>query len=65
MFIRIICFICMIFTFYYLGILHCKQKYISNQIQEIKHVKGEEIKILSSPNANRDDLLKLMYDNRL
>ena len=50
---------------YYLGKAHCKQENISNEIKEIKYVKDKEIKILSRPNANRDDLLKLMYDNRL
>ena len=52
-------------TVYYLGQLHCKQESISNEIKEIKYVKKEEVKILSRPNANRDDLLKLMYNNLL
>jgi hypothetical protein len=65
MFIQIIFFIFLILTVYYLGKSHCKQENISNEIKEIKYVKDKEIKILSRPNANRDDLLKLMYDNRL
>ncbi len=65
MFIRIIFLIFLLFVIYCLGISHCRQINTSNKIKEIKYVKNEEIKILSRPNANRNDLLKLMYDNRL
>ena len=65
MFVRIALFIFLLSIFYYLGNLHCKQKNITDQINEIKYVKEQEIKILLRPNADRDELLKLMYDNRL
>ena len=62
---RIMIFVFLLSIFYYLGHLHCKQKSISDKINEIKYVKEQEIKILLRPNANRDELLKLMYDNHL
>ena len=65
MFVRIIILVLLLFSVYYLGYLNCKQKNITEKINEIKYVKKEEFKILQRPNANRDELLKLMYDNRL
>ena len=65
MFFRITFFIIILSAFYYLGISHCQQENISNKIEEIKHVKNKEIKILLHPNANRNELLKLLYNNKL
>ena len=58
-------FVFLLSIFYYLGNLHCKQKNIRDKINEIQYVKEQKIKILLRPNANRDELLKLMYDNHL
>ena len=62
---RIVLFIMIFFSFYVLGVSHCKQKQLSQKVEAIKYVKDKEIEILSTPNADKPDLLKLMYDNKL
>lgn len=65
--ILILCLIC-----YLLGRSHAEVKIVKEQgkeiikeVEVIKYVEKEKSKIWRKPNANRDDLLKLMHENRL
>ena len=48
-----------------LGFVSCKNKNLSRVIKEVSYVKSKEMEILSKPNADKSDLLKLMFRNEL
>ncbi len=55
---------CLLFA-YYLGYSQDKIQIVEKQVEVVKYVHTKQNKILSSPNADKSDLLKLMRDNRL
>ncbi len=65
MFNRVVVICLLIISVYCLGFSHCKQNKLSQKVEVINYVKSKEIKILSMPNADKSDLLKLMYINKL
>ena len=48
-----------------MGFINCKNKNLTREIKEVRYVKNKEVEILSAPNADKFDLLKLMYLNKL
>lgn len=50
---------------YVLGRSHAETKIVKQQVEIIKYVAKKRAEIAAKPNANRDDLLKLMRDNKL
>ena len=50
---------------YLLGKKDCQNQYLTNQQEHKKNVIHQKAQIYSRPNADRDTLLKLMYDGSL
>ena len=65
MYVRITLFALLLMAVYYVGVLHCNQKNISQKLEETRYVKTKEIEILSTPNADKSALLNLMQHNKL
>ena len=65
MFTRIITLIILLFLSYMLGRSHTQTKIVTEQIEVIKYVEQKKSQIRSHPNASRNTLLKLMYNNKL
>lgn len=65
MFIKVILFFIILISVFCLGFINCKNKNLTREIKEVRYVKNKEVEILSAPNADKFDLLKLMYLNKL
>ena len=50
---------------YMLGRSHSEVKIVKEQVEVVKYVEKKKADIYSKPNANRDELLKLMCQNVL
>ena len=50
---------------YMLGRSHSEVKIVKEQVEVVKYVEKKKTDIYSKPNANRDELLKLMCQNVL
>ena len=54
---------------YYLGYSAGSNKrqieYVTKEVEVVRYVNNKKSDIYSKPNASRDALLKLMYDNKL
>ena len=65
MYSRIVILIMLLLSVYYVGVLRCNQKNLSQKLKETIYVNAKELKILSYPNADKSDLLSLMFHNKL
>lgn len=50
---------------YHIGAADRQVEYVTKEVEVIKYVEKKKADIYSRPNATRDELLKLMYDNVL
>ena len=65
MIIRISLIIMLCALSYGLGRSHAKTKIITQEVEVVKYVKEQKALLHSRPNASRDTLLNLMYNNKL
>lgn len=65
MWLRILILSSLILTIYFLGQSHCQNSFVAQKVEIIKNVNNKNLQILSTPNASKSDLLKLMYANKL
>ena len=61
----VVLFIACLTGAYLLGRSHSEVKIIKEQVEVVKYVEKKKTDIYSKPNANRDELLKLMCQNVL
>ena len=50
---------------YLLGRSHSELKIVKEQVEVVKYVEKQKADIYSKPNASRNDLLKLMHNNKM
>ena len=65
MYLKLAILILLTVAIYYVGVSQCHQKNLSQKLKEVSYVKSKEIEILSAPNADKSDLLNLMFYNKL
>ena len=61
----VVLFVACLVGAYLLGRSHSELKIVKEQIEVVKYVEKARADIYSRPNANRDELLKLMRQNVL
>ena len=50
---------------YKVGAADTRVEYVTKEVEVVKYVSRERAEIQSRPNAGRDELIKLMYNNQL
>lgn len=55
----------LIIVSFYLGASKNEIKTLKNQVKTMEKIENDKKTIHSMPNASRDELLKLMYENKL